>query len=170
MITRKNNDLWFVTFIDICNINSTNKDCIRKTIVGWWYKPQGEGDNFNEEGKGLPLCNCVVLKLYCFSVYCKRFYRITLFPIFLLWYLFCIYWDWQRQKGNLKYTKVYEITSELHCYWNLCFSHFCNTNTFTYNLTRINLFQLEICNIWIKIFWSPQDFLFRHTKFLTLNS
>ena len=124
MITRKNNDLWFVTFIDICNINSTNKDCIRKTIVGWWYKPQGEGNNFNQKGKGLPLCNCVVLKLYCFSVYCKRFYRITFFPKFLLWYLFCIYWDWQRQKGNLKYTKVYEINSELYCYCNLCLYSF----------------------------------------------
>ena len=49
-------------------------------------------DNFYEK-EGFSLRNTVVLKLNCESYwYCKSFYRIlTLFPILLLFYLFCIY-------------------------------------------------------------------------------
>ena len=57
--------------------------------------------------------------------YCKRFYRIHLFPIFLLFDLFCIYyWDWQDQKCKLKCLKVYEINSELYCNCNCCLNPF----------------------------------------------
>ena len=44
----------------------------------------------------------------------KTFYRILrLFPILLLFYLFCIYWEWKSQKCNLKCPKFYEINTEL---------------------------------------------------------
>ena len=45
--------------------------------------------------------------------YCKRLSRISLFPILLLFYLFCIYWDWQDRKQmrlTLNYS-VYNIIS-----------------------------------------------------------
>ena len=45
--------------------------------------------------------------------YCKLFYRIPLFTILLLFYLFDIYWDWQIQNCNLKCPKVYEGNTEL---------------------------------------------------------
>ena len=46
--------------------------------------------------------------------YCKLFYRILpLFPILVLFYLFCMYWDWQDQKCHLKCPKVYEINTEV---------------------------------------------------------
>lgn len=32
------------------------------------------------------------------------------------------------------------------------FTHRCDTNTFSHSLTRINLLQLKIYNIWMKIF------------------
>ena len=76
-------------------------------------------------GKGdVPLCNTVILKLYCLPGYCKRFYRIPLFTIFMLFYLFCIYWDWQGQRCKLKCRKVYGINSELYCNCNFCLSSF----------------------------------------------
>ena len=68
--------------------------------------------------------------------YCKLFYRIlTLFLIYMLFYLFCIYWDWQSQK-----------------------CHPCDTNTFTHSLIRIHLLQLKIHNIWMKFFWNQKVF------------
>ena len=91
----------------------------------------GGGDNFNgEEGGGLPLCNNAALKLYLLlyislTGYCKRFYGIHLFSIFLMFCLFCIYyWDWQGQKCKLKCPKVYEINSKLYCNCNCCLNHF----------------------------------------------
>ena len=93
----------------------------------------------------VPLCNTAVLKL-------KRLKDSTeyLFPIFLLFYLFCIYWDWQGQKCKLKAPKIYEISSELTVI-SAC-THPYNTNTFTRNLIRINLLQLKIHNIWMIFF------------------
>ena len=107
----------------ICKVNSANKDCIRKTIVGWQWKPQGGGGILVGKGE-VPLCNTVVLKLYCLTGYCKRFYGIPLFTVFMLFYLFCIYWDWQGQKCKLKCRKVYEINSELYCSYNFCLYSF----------------------------------------------
>ena len=92
--------------VDRVKVYSTNRDCIRTTMVGWQCKPQGGGDNFNGE-KGIPLCNTVLLNLYCLTGYCKRCYRITLFLIFLLFYLFCISWQNQGQKCKLKCPKIY---------------------------------------------------------------
>ena len=36
--------------LDIFKVNSTNRDCIRKTMVGWQCEAQGGGENFNREG------------------------------------------------------------------------------------------------------------------------
>ena len=42
-----------------------------------------------------------------FTRYWKRFHREPLFTILLLFYLLCIYWNWQQgQLCNLKYPKV----------------------------------------------------------------
>ena len=48
----------------------------------------GAGGNVIGVG-GFQLCNTPVVSLN--TGYCKTFYRILLFPIFLLFYLFCIY-------------------------------------------------------------------------------
>lgn len=45
--------------------------------------------------------------------YCKRFCRMLLFTILFLFFIFCIYWDWQGRKGNLKCLKVDEINTEI---------------------------------------------------------
>ena len=95
-------------------------------------------------GGGLPLCNTAVLKLFCrLTGYCKRFYRIPLFPIFQLFYLFGIYCDWQGQECKLKCPKIYKLTLN----YIAIVTHSCDTNTFTHNLTRIHLLQLKIHNI-----------------------
>ena len=92
----------------------------------WW----GGNASYKREGailmgnRGVSLCNTVVLKLYCLTGYCRKFYRIPLFPIFLLFYLFCICWDWQGQKCKLKCPKIYEINSELYCNCNFCLYSF----------------------------------------------
>ena len=56
---------------------------------------------------GSEVSHYVILLYWNFIVsltgYCKRFYRIPLFPIFLLFYMLCIYWDWQGQKCKLKW-------------------------------------------------------------------
>ena len=61
----------------VYKVNSKNRDCIREIIAGSQCKTQEGGNNFNGEGVGegggLPLCNIVVLKLYCLTGYCKRF-------------------------------------------------------------------------------------------------
>ena len=57
--------------------------------------------------------------------YCKRFYRIHLFPIFLLFDLFFIYyWDWQGQKCKLTCSKDFENNSELYRNCNCCLNTF----------------------------------------------
>ena len=53
------------------------------------------GCNFNGEG-GMGFSLYVILLCWNFVTgYCKGFYRIPPFPIFLLFHLLCIYWDWQ---------------------------------------------------------------------------
>ena len=65
--------------------------------------------SFNGE-KGVVFSLYMILLCWNFVTrYCKRFYRIPPFPIFLLFHLFCIYWDWQGQKCKLECPKVYEI-------------------------------------------------------------
>ena len=88
----------------------------------WQSKPLVGGGNFNGEGWRVPLY--VVLKLYCLTRYCKRFYRIFLFSIFMLFYLLCIYWDWQGQNCKLKCPKIYENYSELYFSCNFCLYSF----------------------------------------------
>ena len=67
-------------------------------------------DNFYGR-KGLSLCNITALKLIVsLTGYCKLFYRTELlFSILMLFYLFCIYWDWQGQQCHLKCPKVYDM-------------------------------------------------------------
>ena len=130
----------------ICKVYTTNRDCIRKTMMEWQWKPLWGGGNFNGKGVGgVPLCNTVVLKLYCLTGYCKRVYRIPFFSIFLLFCLFCIYSVWQGQKDKLKCPKIYEINSELYYNCNFCLTHSWNRNTLLY-------LQLH------------KNFSFRHTK------
>ena len=78
--------------------------------VIWWMqsKPQeGGAILMGKEGEALTIC---ILLCWNFATgYCKRFYRIPLFPKFLLFHLFCIYWDWQSQKCKLECPKVYDI-------------------------------------------------------------
>ena len=125
----------------ICTVYSTNTDCIRKAMMGWQCKSLWGGGNFNGKrvvGEGGVSSYCVillysvVLKLYCLTGYCKRFYRIPFFSIFLLFYLFCTYWDWQGQKCKLKCPKIYEINSELYYNCNFCLTHSCDRNTLLY--------------------------------------
>ena len=59
-------------------------------------------------GGVLTICNTAVFKL-CYWIYCKRSYRIPPFPKFLLFHLFCIYWDWKGQECKLECPKVNEI-------------------------------------------------------------
>ena len=70
----------------------------------------GEGNNFNgKEGSHYAIMlswNFIVNR----TGYSKRFYTIHLFPIFLMFDLFFIYyWDSPGQKCKLKCPKVYEI-------------------------------------------------------------
>ena len=75
-----------------------------KTSFGLAMQATGGGDEILM-GKGrFSLCNTTVLNL---TGYCKRFYRIPLFPIFLQFHLFCIYSGWQGHKGNIYGIKVF---------------------------------------------------------------
>ena len=85
---------------------------------------KGGGEILRGKGGSVPLCNTVILKRYCLTGYCKGFYRMPFFTMFMLFYLFCNYWDWQGQKCKLKYRKVYEINSELYCSYNFCLYSF----------------------------------------------
>ena len=38
------------------------------------------------------------------------------------------------------------------------YTHPCDTNTFTHSLTRTNLLELKIHNIWMKFFWNQNVF------------
>ena len=85
--------------------------CFKVTI--WGCKATEEVEGILMGKVGFPLCNTAVLKLYykpyCLTGYCKRFYRMPFFPIFLLFYLFCICLRLARPKCKLKCPKVYEI-------------------------------------------------------------
>ena len=75
---------------------------VRDTII-WCgnasHKGKREGGAVFMENGGYLLCWNFIVSL---TEFCKRFYKIRLFPILLLFYLFCIYWHWQGQKCNLK--------------------------------------------------------------------
>ena len=97
----------------ICHIygswRSRGGGCYVVIIWGWQCKPQEGGCNFNGEG-GVGFSLYVILLCWNFVTgYCKRFYRIPPFPVFLLFHLLCIYWDWQGQKCKLECPKIYEI-------------------------------------------------------------
>ena len=64
---------------------------------------------------GFSLCNTSASKpVVSLTGYCKFFYRIPLlFSILLLFYLFCIYQNWQGQKFHWKCPKVYDMTLTL---------------------------------------------------------
>ena len=59
-------------------------------------------DNFYGK-EGFSLCNTAVLKLYCKSYWVlKLYYRILpLFPILLLFYLFCIYTEIDKARSTI---------------------------------------------------------------------
>ena len=72
-------------------------------------------DNFYGK-EGFSLYKTVVLKLYCKSYWVlKLYYRILpLFPILLLFYLFCIYTEIGKARSTIySVPKVYEIITEL---------------------------------------------------------
>ena len=97
--------------------------------------------------------------------YCKRFYRIHLFPIFLLFDLFCIYyWDWQGQKCKLTCSKDFEINSELYRNCNCCLNIF-----LWYKHHYAKTSQKYICCNWKSIIseWSfskSKKIPFRHKR------
>ena len=124
-------------------------------------------------GRRLPLCNAAVLKLYCkFYWVLKRFYRITLLTILLLFYLLYIYWNWQQgQKYNLKYPKVTSMILTMNYSVSTIIStctHPCDINT--HSLTRMHLLQLKTHNIWMEYFWNQKVFLLGIKEISTLNS
>ena len=55
--------------------------------LGWQYKPQRGGAVLMGKGGSLPYWKFIVN----LTGYCKKLYSIHLFPILLLFYLFCIY-------------------------------------------------------------------------------
>ena len=102
----------------------------------WAFDGSDEGEGFPlEEGRGRDSHYIIVLHwnfIVSLTGYCKRFHRIYLFPIILLFSLFCIYyWEWQGQKCKLMCPKVYEINSELYWNCNCCLDPFLCTNTVT---------------------------------------
>ena len=128
-----------LSWILLCGTSSKRKLCmvpchishiqeiLRSKEVRGCFKVIIWGDNASYKGQGVILMGkessrYVRLLYWNFIVsltgYCKRFYRIPLFLIFLLFYLFCIYWDWQGQKCKLKCPKVYKIYFELYCNFN----------------------------------------------------
>ena len=61
-------------------------------------------------GKGMGFSLYVIL--LCWNIvtgYCKRFYRIPPLPKFLLFHLFCIYWDWQGQECKSECPEICDI-------------------------------------------------------------
>ena len=112
--------------------------------MGWQCNPQ-EGASFIGKGGSHYVMLLYLNFIASLTGYCKRFYRIPVFTILLLFGLFCIFWDWQGQKFNLKRLKVYETYSEyietLNC--RVCTvisacTHPCDTSIFNHNVTRHN--------------------------------
>ena len=100
---------------------------------------------------------------------CKRFCRIHIFTILLLFYLFCIYWDWQGQKCNLKRLRFIRLTLNYSvCTVISACTHPCDTNTFTYSLRRTHLLKLKINKVWMEIFWNKKFFHLCIKKISTL--
>ena len=101
---------WGLPWGLLCGTSGNRKLCMVPChIWGWQCKPQEGGCNFNGEG-GVGFSLYVILLCWNFVTgYCKRFYRIPPFPVFLLFHLLCIYWDWQGQKCKLECPKIYEI-------------------------------------------------------------
>ena len=103
--------------------------------------------------------------------YCKRFYRITLFPILLLFYLF-VSIEFGKAKSTvwsvLKFMRLtlnYSVCTVI----SSC-THHCDTNNFSHSLTRIHLLQLKIQNIWMKLFWNQKIFHWGIKEISTLKS
>ena len=87
-------------------------------ILGGKSSHKGGGSFYVEGGGGTGWRAQFVILLYSNFIvsltgYCNRFHRILFFTILLLFYLFCIYWDWHGQKCNLKCSKIPEIDTEL---------------------------------------------------------
>ena len=140
-------------------------------IWGRQHNPVGNGCFYEEGG-----CHYVMLLYWNFIVsftgYWKRFYRITLLTILLLFYLLYIYWNWQQgQKYNLKYPKVTSMILTMNYSVSTIIStctHPCDINT--HSLTRMHLLQLKTHNIWMEYFWNQKVFLLGIKEISTLNS
>ena len=87
-------------FQRLCNVQLDLDIFVKLTVqIRIALEKQWRGGNASHKGEveilmgkvDAPLCNTIILKLYCLPGYCKRFYRIPLFTIFMLFYLFCIY-------------------------------------------------------------------------------
>ena len=90
--------------------------------------------------------------------YSKIFYRISLFTVLLLFYLFCIHWDWwQGQKCNLKCPTVTSMRLTLNYSIFTVISacmYLCHTTSLNHSLIRMHLLQLKIHNVWMEYFWN----------------
>ena len=98
--------------------------------------------------------------------YCKRFYRMHFPPIFPLFYLFCICWDWQGQKCKLKCLKVFEINSEIYCNCNFYLYSFLWFKYFYPPTSQEYIFVATESpdNTWIDFVWNQKSFQFRHKR------
>ena len=94
--------------------------------------------------------------------YCKRFYRIPLFPIFLLFHLFCIYWNWQGKKCKLEYANVYEI-NYIVTVISAC-THPCGIYKRLYPQPRKNTFIATENSYLNEVLLKSKHFLFRHSN------
>ena len=120
------------------------------------------GCNFNGEGVVGFSLYVILLSWNFVTGYRKRFYRIPPFPIFLLFHLFCIYWDWQGQKCKLECPKVYEI-NYIVTLITAC-THPCGIYKHLYSQTRKNTFIATENPYLNEVFLKSKHFLFRHKR------
>ena len=133
--------------------------------MGWQCKPQGRGREHFQWGRLLHWNVIVSL-----TGHYKRFYRIPLSSIFLLFYLFCIYWNLQGHKCKLKCPEVCTLALNYIVTIISYGTHPCHTNIFTHNLIRTHLLQLNIHNIWMKFYWNQKILHFDKKEISTLKS
>ena len=104
----KENYVWYLVIVIIFMGfgQSRTKRCERYfKVINWGGNASHSKRRFLFIGKrGFPLCNIAVLWNFIVSHtgHYKRFHRIPLFTILLLFYLFGIYSDWQDQKVQFK--------------------------------------------------------------------
>ena len=109
LVVRRNYVWYIVIFFIFMGFGGAELGDALKTSFGLAMQATRGGDEILMGKRRFSLCNTAVLNL---TGYCKKFYRILLFHIFLQFHLFCIYSGWQGHKGNIygiKYGRKYGI-------------------------------------------------------------